>query len=139
MRQVLETWARRVWEERDEAAIDALRATDATSHGLGQQTLASTESFKQFHRDVCSLLQDTRLSIDHDIESGGWIAVLCTFSGTTGSGQRVRMSGSIHARIADGKIQEAYNNFDFLGLFARMGLLPADSFQRCIKGRPDGS
>lgn len=138
MLQTLEDWARRVWVERDEAAIDALRVADAKSHGLGQQTIADPQAFKRFHRQVCALLSDTDLAIDHHIEANGWLAVLCTFSGTTVDGKRVSMTGSIHARIADGRIQEAYNHFDFLGLFMKMDLLPADTLQRCMAGKAVG-
>ena len=46
------------------------------------------------------------------------------------------ITGTIHARIADGKILEAYNHFDFLGLFAQLGQLPPDVLGRCLSGQP---
>jgi hypothetical protein len=138
MLATLETWARRVWVERDEAAIDEMMAADTMAHGLGLQAPSGAEQFKPFHCSICALLRDTDLIIDHHIEADGWLAVLCTFTGTTAAGQRVAINGAIHARIADGKILEAYNHFDFIGLFMQLGLLPADTFQRCMAGQPIG-
>ncbi len=138
MLSTLETWARRVWVERDESAIDDILVVDTKAHGLGHQTLVGAEGFKPFHRALCALLRDTELAIDHRVEADGWLCVLCTFSGTTADGRRASIGGAIHARIADGKIHEAYNHFDFLGLFTQLGLLPADTFQRCMSGQPVG-
>lgn len=41
-------------------------------------------------------------------------------------------------RIVDGRIVEAYNHFDFLGLFEQLGLLPAGAFGRCLCGEGIG-
>jgi hypothetical protein len=136
MRQTLEVWMRRVWVERDETAIDAMMQADTGAHGLGTQTLIGPDGFKLFHRALCALLRDTSLIIDHHIEADGWLAALCTFSGTADDGRRVVITGSIHARIVEGKILEAYNHFDFLGLFAQLDLVPPDTFQHCLAGRP---
>jgi SnoaL-like polyketide cyclase len=111
---------------------------ETSAHGLGLQPLVGAEGFKRFHRAICALLRDTDLVLDHHIEAGGWLAALCTFTGTSANGQRVAMNGAIHARIADGRIQEAYNHFDFIGLFMQLGLLPGDTFERCIAGQPTG-
>lgn len=136
MVSTLEAWGRRVWVERDETAIDEMMVADTAAHGLGGQILVGPEGFKAFHRALCALLRDTDLAVDHHVEADGWLAALCTFAGTTAAGERVTISGAIHARIADGKILEAYNHFDFLGLFVQMGLLPEDTVQRCFAGKP---
>lgn len=136
MIRTLEIWAKRVWAERDEAAIDEILAIDAAAHGLGGQTLVGPEGFKAFHRALCAQLSDTELVVDHHIEAAGWLAALCTFKGTTSAGDRVTITGSIHARIAEGRILEAYNHFDFIGLFTQLGLMPEDTWQRCFSGQP---
>ncbi len=138
MRSTLETWARRVWVERDETAIDEILVVDTKAHGLGLQPLIGADGFKPFHSAICSLLRDTELLIDQAIEAEGWLCVLCTFRGTTAEGRQASIGGAIHARIEDGKIREAYNHFDFLSLFTQLGLLPPDTFQRCITGHPVG-
>jgi len=136
MIDTLRTWGRRVWVERDEAAIDEMMLADTAARGLGMQVLVRPEGFKQFHRAVCALLRDTDLVVDHHIEAEGWLAALCTFTGSAHDGRKVAITGAIHARIAEGKIVEAYNHFDFLGLFAQLGLLPEDVLARCLSGQP---
>ena len=118
MRRTLEEWGRRVWAERDETAVDDMMVTGTQAHGLGDRTLVGPDDFKSFHRALCALLSDTELLVDHAIEADGWLAALCTFRGTTKTGRRLSVNGAIHARIADGRIHEAYNHFDFIGLFA---------------------
>jgi hypothetical protein len=135
MLPTLETWARRVWRERDRTAIDEMLEIDTRAHGLGAQTLVGPDGFKAFHSTLCGLLTDTELVIDHAIEADGWLATLCTFKGTTRTGRPIAITGAIHARIADGKLLEAYNHFDFVGLFTQLGLLPEDTLQRCLSGR----
>lgn len=136
MIDTLRTWARRVWVERDEAAIDAMLVPGTAAHGLGSQTLVGPAEFKQFHAALCGLLRDTELVVDHHIEADGWLAALCTFKGTAPDGRAVAITGTIYGRIADGKILEAYNHFDFLGLFTQLGLLPPDVLVRCLAGKP---
>jgi predicted ester cyclase len=136
MERTLQDWGRRVWVERDDAAIDELTEPGIAAHGLDNQTLVGPEGFRTFHRALCALLRDTALTVDHQIVAGEWVAALCSFTGTADDGRKVAITGSIHARIVGGRIREAYNHFDFLGLFAQLGLLPADVFPRCISGRP---
>ena len=136
MQKTLEIWFRRVWQERDAAAIDEMMVADTTAHGLGAQALVGPAAFKAFHRQVCALLHDTDIVIDQCIEADGWLAVLCTFSGTSAAGKGVSISGAIHARIADGKIREAYNHFNFIDLFIQLELAPPDSFARGLAGQP---
>jgi hypothetical protein len=132
----LREWAQRVWVERDEAAIDAMLVPGSAAHGLGSQTLVGPAEFKQFHAALCGLLHDTELVVDHHIEDEDWLAALCTFKGVAQDGRNVAITGTIYGRIADGKILEAYNHFDFLGLFAQLGQLPPDLLARCLAGKP---
>lgn len=136
MIDTLREWARRVWVERDEAAIDGMLAADTTAHGLGMQTLLGPAEFKQFHAALCGLLRDSELVVDHHIEDEGWLAALCTFKGTSHDGRKVTITGTIYGRFVGGKIREAYNHFDFLGLFTQLGLLPPDVLTRCLSGEP---
>jgi hypothetical protein len=46
----------------------------------------------------------------------------------------VRMTGSVLVKIWEGKIREAYNHWDFLGLFAQLGSLPWRTFERGLAG-----
>jgi hypothetical protein len=37
-------------------------------------------------------------------------------------------------RIVDGKLTEAYNHWDFLGMFSQLGLLPQQTFEMALSG-----
>ena len=52
--------------------------------------------------------------MNHIIEQDGWMAAVCTFTGRTADGREASMSGSIQARLLDGRVEEAYNQFDFV-------------------------
>ena len=139
MRATLETWAQRVWAERDASAIDEMCASDCRAYGLGPQPLVGPEQFKAFHQGLCGLLQETRLVVRQHIEQDGQLAALCTFSGRMADGREASADGVIYARVADGKILEAHNHFDLLGFFTQLGLVPSNTLDCCMSGRPVGA
>jgi predicted ester cyclase len=46
--------------------------------------------------------------------------------GVAPTGRRVRVAGIVMARIEDGKIVEAWNNWDQLGLLRQIGAMPGN-------------
>jgi hypothetical protein len=139
MLETLEAFFRRVWIEGDATAIPAFMMPDGRYLGLAGEAPMTTEGFTAFQAMIRTLVSDIDFEIEQRIESDGWIAVLCSFTGTAvSSGKRVTTTGSIHARISDGKIHEAYNHFDFIRLFAELDLLPADTLERCLSGQRVG-
>lgn len=135
-RELLETWFRRVWKEEDVDAIDEMFPFPGEAKGLGAQSLIGPEDFKQFHGALCTLLSDIDICIDKCIEEGVWTSALCTLHATSkNDGSQVKITGTVFGRIEDGKIQEAYNHWDFLELWSQMGYLPSDSFEKGLKGQ----
>ncbi len=134
-RTVLETWFQRVWHERSEDAIDELLRPDADARGLGGNVLVGPEAFKAFHRAVCGLFSAIEIAIDKSVEEGEWISALCTLRATPrAGGETVTITGSVLGRVVDGKLGEAYNHWDFVGLFAQLGLLREDAIERFLRG-----
>ena len=37
-------------------------------------------------------------------------------------------------RISDGKLLEAYNHWDFIGIFSQLELLPTNTFEKALAG-----
>lgn len=135
-RKVMETWFHRVWTEEDSAAIEELFVPDGEARGLGANVLIGPEGFKQFHTALRGLLSDFAITIDKSIESGEWLAVVCSLQAKSKqTGDPVVMTGSVVVRIVDGKLTEAYNHWDFLGLFGQLGLLPGSTFERALNGQ----
>jgi hypothetical protein len=134
-RETAETWFRRVWKDRDPNAIDELFVVDGEARGLGDNTLIGPKDFKVFHSTLCALVSNIVITIDKSIEEGDWISVICTLKAKNPkTGAPVGMTGSVLVKIVDGKLIEAYNHWDFLGLFTELGLIPPNTFKRGLSG-----
>lgn len=134
-KQVLENWMSRVWVDQDVTAIDELFVPAGLARGLGQQSLIGPEQFKAFHSTFSQLLRGFQIKIDHFIEQGEWVSALLTLSAYVRSTDKpVSITGNIYGVINHGKIEKAFNHWDFLGLFTQMGLLPKDCFEQGLSG-----
>lgn len=135
LRLVLETWFRRVWKEGNVAAIDEMFVLDGKAHGLGAHTLLGPSDFKGFHAALTKKLKGIEITIDRSVEDGDWLAALCSLRAKSArSGEPVTMTGTVFARIGGGKIHEAYNHWDFMGLFGSLGSIPSDAFAKSLSG-----
>lgn len=136
-RQVMETWFREVWGNKDEQVIDRIFPENGEATGLRSQSLVGPAEFKKFHAAMCALLDQIDIVIDHSIEEGDWISNLITIHAVSHiSGKPVRISGNTYSRIdvENGWILEGYNNIDFMSLWNQMGFLPPDIFSMTGKG-----
>ena len=134
-REILETWFRRVWNEENADAIDELFVVDGQARGLGGNPLVGPDDFKQFHTALRGLLGDFNITIDNTVEEGEWISAICSLCAKCSkTGTPIEITGSVMIRITDGKLMEAYNHWDFIGMFAQLGLLPAQTFQLALAG-----
>ena len=130
----LSTWFYRVWKELDISAIDEMFAGGEV-RGLGSQTLLTPDDFKQFHGAMCALLTDIEIVIDKSVEQDNWTSALCTVNAKSKTnGKAISITGNVWVRIENNQIQEAYNHFDFVGLWAQLDLLPEDSFEKGLQG-----
>jgi hypothetical protein len=134
-REVIDTWFRRVWKEEDAAAIDEMLIVDGGVRGLGANSLVGPKDFKVFHATVRALLSGIVTTVDKSIEEGDWLSCICTVKAKSRkTGAPVAMTGSVLVKVVNGKITEAYNHFDFLGLFGQLGLLPGNALQTGLAG-----
>ena len=133
--EFIETWFDRVWTKEDPAAIEELFILDGEARGLGANILVGPEGFKQFHSTLLALLSDIVITVDKCIESGDWTSAICTLRAKSRkTGEPVTLTGSVMVRIESGKMMEAYNHWDFLGMFGQLGLLPRETFEKALSG-----
>ncbi|MDH3280904.1 MAG: nuclear transport factor 2 family protein [Gammaproteobacteria bacterium] len=131
----LEHFFDRIWAKHDREAIFELAEFESTIEGLGHQKMTTLEEFAQFRDALFELLEDVHVCVDKSIESGDWISALCSVTARCRrTGEPVAMSGNLWCRIVDGKLTHGYNHFDFISLFGVLGLLPRDTFERCMRG-----
>ena len=130
---VMREWFRRVWCEREEAAIDEMLHLEGRVHGLGPEPVVGPAAFKQFWNQINASFPEAHIDVVDAVDEGPMTYVRCqgrmTFQGKT-----VHLSGGAQCHIEDGKIVEAWNYWDFVGLMAGMGALPFDAFPRACEG-----
>ncbi len=132
-KSLLQHWFEEVWNKGQAHAIDALMAPDAIAHGIydanGAEIRGPT-AFKGYFHQFRESFPDIQVTIHDTITDGDREVVRCTVNGThqgaslgvAASGKRVTFTGICIIRHNDGKIVEAWNNFDFLGMYQQLGL-----------------
>lgn len=127
-------WFDDVWNKRQSAAIDRLLTDDVIAHGLVDENgneIRGPSGFKKFFMQFTKAFPDIHVEVADTISEGDKIAARCIVTGThrgdtlgvPGSNKPVRFTGVAILRIADGKIAEAWNNFDFQALSKQIGAL----------------
>ncbi|MGZ3839946.1 MAG: ester cyclase [Flavisolibacter sp.] len=120
---LLYQWFNEVWNNSNENAIDRLMAHDSTAHGIiepGQPI--GPEGFKRFYNDFRKQFKDINIEVDDVITEDDMEIARTTVSAVhVESNKKVNFSGMCMARISDGKIAEAWNNYDFLGMHQQIG------------------
>ena len=131
---VVRRWFEEVWNQGREATIDELFPAGGVAHGLGdsEADVRGPAQFKPFVANIRGGIPNTRIQVDDILAEGDSVAVRITLKGThTGRGlgvpptaREVSIQGIIILRIVDGKIEEAWNSYDQLGLLRQIGALP---------------
>jgi len=90
-------------------------AKDCIAHGLQDgMDVTGTAPFKEFHRAFLARFPNARIELADALADGDRTAVRCLVTGNeAGTGKPVKFSGMVISRWRDGKIAEAWNNFDF--------------------------
>ena len=125
-------WFEEVWNKGQIEAIDRLLAQDAIAHGLtdnqGHEPRGPA-GFKLFFLQFRRAFPDIHVEVADTISERGKIAARCIVTGTHGgeafgvsaTHRSIHFTGITILRIKDGKIVEAWNNFDFQGLSRQIG------------------
>jgi len=131
-KEVAEAWFDSVWNRKEPGAIDRYLAPDARMHGL-DATPMTPAAFKQMHSAFCAAFPDIRIDIVRTVCEGDTVVALCHVTGTHAGAalgpaptqKRIDMWGMGMARVADGRIVEGWNAWDFMSLYQQVGMLPA--------------
>jgi len=129
-------WFRRVWNELDTGAIDQLLAPDGVVHGFGAAPIRGPHGLHQFHRNFTDAFRSIRFEILHELQNGDLTALYLRATLTPRRGaQPLAFEGASFFRVGDGRILEAWNTWDFLGLVQGLGALPPDALTLAMAGR----
>jgi steroid delta-isomerase-like uncharacterized protein len=131
---VLHRWFEEVWNKGREEAIDEMFADEGVAHGLldeNGEELRGPAGFKPFFRKFRDAFPNIEVVIEDCIAEGDKAAARCTVRakhtgeglGVAATGNAVEFTGISIVRVRDGKIVEAWNNFDFMSLNQQIGVL----------------
>jgi steroid delta-isomerase-like uncharacterized protein len=118
-----------IWSQGNLAVADEILAPDYTGHiATLPEAVRGVEAFKQLIAMYHFSFPDTRFEIKDQIAEGSkvasrWIAYGThrgEFMGIAPSGQAMSVTGMSFHRIADGRIQESWDDWDALSMLQGM-------------------
>jgi steroid delta-isomerase-like uncharacterized protein len=121
-----------VWNERNDEAVYEFLSPDVVEHGLSplEQIPLRFDDFIEFRRSFLDAFPDAKFTVDNVVVDGQKVAVrfhvqathLGDGLGFPATGRKVTFTAMGIARWDEGKIVEAWNNFDRLGLLRQLGV-----------------
>lgn len=141
-KQILHDWVERVWSHPDKrinsSAIYELFAENGIAYGVHNpdgSIVTGPAQFEAYFHSFTDSFKDVEMVIEDMIAEGDKVSCRCRLSLThsgapffTGSptllqpsNKRVEITGITFVKIENGKIVEAWNQFDFLSMFLQLG------------------
>jgi steroid delta-isomerase-like uncharacterized protein len=133
-KELLRRWFEEVWNKGRAEAIDEMLAEDGVAHGLSDdpaKPIVGPSDFRPFHTLFREAFPNMIIVVEDMVAEGDKVAARCSvrgrhegeFMGRTATQSPVEFTGMTIVRIDNGKIVEAWNNFDFMSLHKQVGLL----------------
>lgn len=130
-------WFDEVWNAQRESAVDEMFAEDGIAHGLADpegNEIRGPEGFKKLHRAFVSAYPDLKIIVEDTVVEGDKIAARCRVSGShhghglgvAPTNKPIEFTGMTIVRVQDGKITEAWNEFNFMEMYRQLGALTLD-------------
>ena len=122
-------WFDEVWNNRNRQAIHELSHENATIAGLADgEKAVGIANFIPFYERFIATFPDMHITVEDIIAEGDKTVIRVSATGThTGdamgiapTGRQVKLTGLIMVRWKDGKIFEAWNEFDAWGMMQQM-------------------
>jgi len=131
-KEVLRRWFQEVWNNGRADAIDELFAEHGSAHGLSDDAaVIGPAEFKTFHSTFRGAFPDIEVVLEDMIAEGDKVAARCSVRGKhsgdhlgfAATNKAIGITGMVIVRIEDGKIVEAWNNFDFMSMNRQLGVI----------------
>lgn len=131
---LLQRWFDLVWNDGNADAIAEMLADDAVIHGLADakgQPVTGIGTFAEFHKGFRGAFPNLVVQVEDLIAEGDMVVARCTVQakhtgdslGFAATHANVQFTGIAIVRVSNGKITEAWNNFDFLKMSQQLGVL----------------
>jgi steroid delta-isomerase-like uncharacterized protein len=130
---LMRRWFEEVWNRGRADAIPEMFAEDGIAHGLSDDVdapLKGPNGFLPFHGQFREAFPNIEVVVEDQIAEGDLVATRCSVRGKhqgdslgfAATNSPVDFTGVTITRIRDGKIVEAWNNFDFARMYRQLGL-----------------
>jgi predicted ester cyclase len=118
-------WFEEGWNKGREEAIDEVFSNELLAHGLDERgPLKGTEGFRQFYKQFREQFANIRIEVDIVVKENDMESSLTHVTVTDkASGKELKFSGICMVRILDGKVVEAWNQYDFLSMHQQLGMV----------------
>jgi len=123
-----------LWNKGNLSMADELLATDFVAHHQRNpdEDRKGIEAEKQYITSVRSAFPDLKFTIEDQVAEGDKVATRWVvnatntgaYRGQPATNKHVMVTGTGISRIANGKIAEAWSNYDELGLMQQLGVIP---------------
>ena len=131
---LIRRWFEEVWNQGRADAIPEMFAEDGIAHGLSGDVNAPLKGpggFLPFHAQFREAFPNIEVVVEDQIAEGDCVATRCSVRGKhagdslgfAATGSPVEFTGVAITRIKDGKIVEAWNNFDFMKMYRQLGAI----------------
>jgi len=131
---LMRRWFEEVWNKGRAEALPEMFADAGIAHGLSDDPanpLRGPAGFVPFHAQFREAFPNIEVVVEDQIAEGDRVATRCSVRGKhTGDSlglaatqSPVDFTGITITRIKDGKIVEAWNNFDFMKMYRQLGAI----------------
>ena len=133
-KELLRRWFDEVWNKGRAEAIDEMFDENGIAHGLSEDPanpIKGPSNFRPFHAVFKQAFPNLMIVVEDMVAEGDKVAARCSvrakhegeFMGLAATQAPVEFTGIAIVRIENGKIVEAWNNFDFMTMYKQVGHL----------------
>ena len=137
-KKLVRRWFEQVWNKGRADAIDEMFSDDGIAHGLSddpEKPLRGPANFRTFHARFREAFPNITVTVEDAIAEDDKVAARCLVRGRhagdslgfAATQSPVEFTGILILRVENGKIVEAWNNFDFMRMYQQLGALKFDA------------
>lgn len=131
---LIRRWFEEVWNKGRADAIREMLAEDGVVHGLSEDAakpLRGPQDFLPFHTQFREAFPNIEVMVEDTIAESDRVVARCSVRGKhsgdslgfKATGTQVEFDGIAIVRVKNGKIVEAWNNFDFMKMYRQLGAI----------------
>ena len=133
-KQLVQRWFEEVWNNGRAELIEEMFDENGIAHGLSDDPanpIKGPKGYLPFYKVFRDAFPNMKIVIEDMVAEGDKVTARCSVRGKHEGNLRgfaatqlpISFTGITIVRIADGKIVEAWNNFDFMTMNKQVGLL----------------